>query len=92
MSQHKLMYGLAALLLAGSPAMAQQNKVGGTVVVPKPVPAATVKRHYVKDTTPAMHRVGGPVHVTPDTSADDLNAKELATIQGAPVTPLKRLP
>ena len=78
MSRHTLVVGLTALAFAAGPAFAQTT----------PAPAApaqgTVQPRHVTHPAPA-HKLPKMTEVHPDQSADQLNAKELASLQhGAP--------
>jgi hypothetical protein len=69
MSGNKLLIGLAALAITASPAFAQTAPAQGTV-----------QPRHVTHPAPA-HKMPAMTAVHPDNSADDLNAKELASIQ-----------
>ena len=83
MSRYKLVVGLSALAFIAAPAFAQNAPAQGTVQ----------PRHV---THPAPHhKMPRPTATSADHSADDLNAKELASIRhgvpaptapGAPTT------
>jgi hypothetical protein len=74
MSRYTLVIGLTALAFASGPAFAQSTP---------PAPAqGTVKPHHVMNPAPA-HKMPKMAKVSPDMSADQLNAKELASIQHA---------
>ncbi len=77
MSRHTLLVCLTALAFAAGPAFAQT-----------PTPAqGTVQPHHVTNPAPA-HKMPKMTKVSPDLSADQLNAKELASIQhGMATTP-----
>lgn len=81
MSGNKLLIGLSALAFAASPAFAQTAPAQGTV-----------QPRHVTHPAPA-HKMPAMTSTNPDHSADDLNAKELASIQhGSPAqatTPTK---
>ncbi len=78
MSQRSFIFGLAALALAAGPAFAQATP-GATQPRHVTHPAPEHKMHAAKAATGTPH---------PDQSADQLNAKELASIQsGAPAAP-----
>ncbi|MGC1408507.1 MAG: hypothetical protein WA864_06135 [Acetobacteraceae bacterium] len=69
----KLIVGLSALALAAGPAFAQNAPAQGTV-----------QPRHVTHPAPA-HKMPAMSAAHPDHSADDLNAKELASIQhGSP--------
>jgi hypothetical protein len=83
---NKLLIGLAAAAFAASPALAQSAPAQGTV-----------QPRHVTHPAPA-HKMPAMTSTHPDHSADDLNAKELASIQHgtpapapapAPMTPTK---
>ncbi len=75
MSRYKLMVGLSALAFTAGPALAQTS----------PAPAqGTVQPRHVTHPAPA-HKMPKMTAKSADMSADDLNAKELASIQhGSP--------
>lgn len=74
MSRSKLIVGLSALAFAAGPAFAQTTT---------PAPG-TVQPRHITHPAPA-HKMPKMTAVHPDQSADDLNAKELASIQhGSP--------
>jgi len=81
MSRNTLIIGLSALAFTAGPALAQTAPAQGTVQprhVTHPAPA-----HKMPD-------MGG---VHPDQSADQLNAKELASLQhGSPAAPMPAAP
>jgi hypothetical protein len=78
MSRFTLTAGLLALAFAAGPAFAQST--------PPATPAqGTVKPHHVTAPAPA-HKMPKMTSKSPDMSADDLNAKELASIQHASAT------
>ena len=73
MSHYKLMVGLLALVFTAGPALAQTSPAPGTV-----------RPRHVTHPAPA-HKMPRMTATNPDMSADDLNAKELASIQhGSP--------
>jgi hypothetical protein len=77
MSRHSFVFGLAALAFASGPAFAQST----------PPAQGTVQPHHVMHPAPA-HKMPKMTKVSPDMSADQLNAKELASIQhGMPAAP-----
>ena len=69
MSRHKLVVGFSALALIAAPAFAQSAPAQGTVQ----------PRHVTHPAPP--HKMPGPTATSADHSADDLNAKELASIR-----------
>jgi hypothetical protein len=71
MSRYPLVVGLTALVFAAGPAFAQSTPAQGTV-----------QPHHVMHPA-AAHKMSKATKVNPDLSADQLNAKELASIQGA---------
>ena len=82
MSRCKLVIGFSALVFAMSPAFAQTTPTQGTVQ----------PRHV---THPApRHKMPDMSNVHPDNSADQLNAKELASMQhgSAPAAPTSSMP
>ncbi len=77
MSGHKLIICLSALALTASPAFAQ-------TAAPAAPAQGTVQPRHVTHPAPA-HKMPQMTAVHPDQSADQLNAKELASIQhGSP--------
>jgi hypothetical protein len=91
MSRYTLVVGLTALAFAAGPAFAQSTP---PAPAPAPTPAqGTVKPHHVMHPAPA-HKMPKMTKVSPDMSADQLNAKELASIQhGMPAsTPAAPMP
>ena len=73
MSRHKLVVGFSALALIAAPAFAHNAPAQGTV-----------QPRHVTHPAPA-HKMPAGTATNPDRSADDLNAKELASIQhGSP--------
>jgi hypothetical protein len=73
MSRNWLMIGLSALALTAGPALAQTAPAQGTV-----------QPRHVTHPAPA-HKMPDMGDVHPDQSADQLNAKELASLQhGSP--------
>ncbi len=77
MSRSTLILGLSALALTAAPAFAQTTP-------PTSAPAqGTVKPHHMMHPAPAhkMARMDKMKHTSPDMSADQLNAKELASLQ-----------
>jgi len=73
MSRYTLIVGLSALAFTAGPAFAQTTPAPGTV-----------QPRHVTHPAPA-HKMPKMTAVHPDQSADDLNAKELASIQhGSP--------
>jgi hypothetical protein len=75
MSRHSLIVGFSVLALTAGPAFAQTAPAQGTV-----------QPHHVTHPAPA-HKMPAATAVHPDHSADDLNAKELASIQHGSPTP-----
>ena len=75
MSRYKLVVGLSALALIAVPAFAQNAPAQGTVQ----------PRHMTHPAPP--HKMPRPTATSADHSADDLNAKELASIQHGMPTP-----
>ena len=69
MSRYKLLVGLSALALIAAPAFAQNAPAQGTVQ----------PRHVTHPAPP--HKMPQPTATSADHSADDLNAKELASIR-----------
>jgi hypothetical protein len=69
MSRYTLVIGLSALAFAAAPALAQNAPAQGTVQ----------PRHVTHPAPP--HKMPRPTATNADHSADDLNAKELASIQ-----------
>ena len=69
MSRYKLLVGLPALALIAAPAFAQNAPAQGTVQ----------PRHATHPAPP--HKMPKPTATSADHSADDLNAKELASIR-----------
>jgi hypothetical protein len=69
MSCYALVVGLSALAFAAAPALAQTAPAQGTVQ----------PRHVTHPAPP--HKMPTPMATNADHSADDLNAKELASIQ-----------
>ena len=73
MSRHILVVSLSVLALTAGPTFAQTAPAQGTV-----------QPRHVTHPAPA-HKMPAATSVNPDRSADDLNAKELASIQhGSP--------
>ena len=73
MSRHILIVGVSVLALTAGPAFAQTAPAQGTV-----------QPRHVTHPAPA-HKMPAAKAMNPDRSADDLNAKELASIQhGSP--------
>ena len=84
MPRYTLVVGLTALALAAGPAFAQSTP-------PAPAPG-TVQPRHVTHPAPA-HKMPKMTKVSPDMSADQLNAKELASIQhGMPAAPATAAP
>jgi hypothetical protein len=83
MSRSKLIVGLSALVFVAGTAFAQTTT---------PAPG-TVRPRHVTHPAPA-HKMPKMTAVHPDQSADDLNAKELASIQhGSPAqAPAQTMP
>jgi len=77
MSRYTFIVGLSALAFAAGPAFAQATAPG--TVVPHHMAKASAAK-----TMPKMTKT---THVNPDMSADALNAKELASLGGAPAAP-----
>jgi len=77
MSRLTLIVGLSALVLAAGPALAQTAPAQGTV-----------QPRHVTHPAPA-HKMPRATAVNADHSADDLNAKELASIQHGSPAPTK---
>ena len=75
MSRHTLIAGLSVLALTAGPAFAQTAPAQGTV-----------QPRHVTHPAPA-HRMPVAKAMHPDQSADDLNAKELASIQHSSPAP-----
>jgi hypothetical protein len=75
MSRHKLVVGLSALALIAAPAFAHNAPAQGTVQ----------PRHVTHRAPP--HKMPRPTAASADHGADDLNAKELASIQHGVPTP-----
>lgn len=73
MSRTTLVVGLTALAFAAGPAFAQTS-------APATPAQGTVQPHHVTHPAPA-HKMPKMTAVHPDMSADQLNAKELASIQ-----------
>ena len=69
MSHYKLLVGLSALALIAAPAFPQNAPAQGTVQ----------PRHVTHPAPP--HKMPKPTATSADHSADDLNAKELASIR-----------
>jgi hypothetical protein len=69
MSRHKLVVGFSALALIAAPAFAHNAPAQGTV-----------QPHHVTHPAPP-HKMPRPTATRADRSANDLNAKELASIQ-----------
>ena len=76
MSRHNLVVGLSALALIAAPAMAHNAPAQGTVQ----------PRHVTHPAPP--HKMPKPTATSADHSADDLNAKELASIQHGMPAPM----
>jgi hypothetical protein len=76
MSRYKLVVGLSALALIAVPAFAQNAPAQGTVQ----------PRHMTHPAPP--HKMPRPTATSADHSADDLNAKELASIQHGMPAPM----
>jgi hypothetical protein len=77
MSRLTLIVGLSALALAAGPALAQTAPAQGSV-----------QPRHVTHPAPA-HKMPRATSVSADHSADDLNAKELASIQHGSPAPTK---
>ena len=77
MSRCKLLVGLSALSLIAAPAFAKNAPAQGTV-----------QPRHVTHPAPA-HKMPRATAVNADHSADDLNAKELASIQHGSPAPTK---
>jgi hypothetical protein len=85
MSRYKLIVGVSALAFTAGPAFAQSAPAQGTV-----------QPRHVTHPAPA-HKMPVSATVHPDQSADQLNAKELASIQHgspapAPTPPATKTP
>ena len=80
MSGKQLLIGLSALAFTASPAFAQTAPAQGTV-----------QPRHVTHPAPA-HKMPAMTSVNPDRSADDLNAKELVSIQHGSPAPAATMP
>jgi hypothetical protein len=81
MSRNKLIVGLSVLACTATPAFAQTAPAQGTV-----------QPRHVTHPAPA-HKMPDMTGVHPDQSADQLNAKELASLQhGSPAAPMPAAP
>jgi hypothetical protein len=76
----KLLIGLSAVVIVASPAFAQTAPAQGTV-----------QPRHVTHPAPA-HKMPAMTSSHPDQSADDLNAKELASIQHGSPAPASPMP
>jgi hypothetical protein len=74
MSRYTFIVGLSALALTAGPAFAQST-----------APGTVVPHHMAKAS--AAKKMPMTAHASPDMSADSLNAKELASIEGSVAAP-----